>query len=140
MKYSEKTKYEIDDNFTIQNASLLIEQNETTILNKTINSGIIQGIKNKSFFKLNLSIYENNFEYNNNKNTKENHKTKLFLFFLIFFILVLIGLSIIIFKDLFSSNLKRKSIYDIEEKNSLKKRKNILQKKNRKKIKLNFLK
>ena len=143
MKYSEKTKYEIDDNFTTQNASLLIEPNETTFLNKTINSGIIQGIKNKSFIKLNLSIYENNFEYknnNNNKNTKENHKAKLFLFFIIFFILVLIGLSIIIFKDLFSSNLKRKRIYDIEERNSLKKKKKYSSKKNRKKIKLNFFK
>ena len=126
MKYSEKTNYEIDDNFTIQNESLLIEQNDTTISNKTINSGIIQGIKNKSFIEINFSVYENNLELRNNKinkNTKENHKKKLFNFFLIFFVLAIIALSIIIIKDLFCSNLKRNGIYDFEERNSLKKKK-----------------
>jgi hypothetical protein len=126
MKYSEKTNYEIDDNFTIQNESLLIEQNDTTISNKTINPRIIQGIKNKSFIEINFSVYENNLELRNNKinkNTKENHKKKLFNFFLIFFVLAIIALSIIIIKDLFCSNLKRNGIYDFEERNSLKKKK-----------------
>ena len=70
MKYNEKTIYEIDDNFTIQNESSLIELNgtnltnnnkiiherENNIINKTINSEIIQDIKNKSYIETNISI------------------------------------------------------------------------------------
>ena len=159
MKYNEKSIYEIDDNSSIINESLLYLLNETTnsnltknkiiipekdnnTFNKIINSGIFQGIKNKSFIETNLSVYEKNFDLknnNNNKNTKEIQKHKLFFFFLIVFLLVIIGLSIIIFKDLFYSTLRRKGIYDIEERNSLNINKKYSSKKKEEK-KLNFIK
>ena len=155
MKYREKTKYEIDDNFTIQNESLLIEQNETNLINKnkiifgkennifnkTINSKIIQDMNNKSYLQNNLSVYENILEYKNkdgNKSANRNLKKKFILFFLILFILALIGLCIILIKDL-SSNLKRKKINDIEERSTLQKKKKLHSKKY-KKNKLNFFK
>ena len=143
LKYNESTKYEIpfDGNITSENEKIIENINETNltniteiilgkdnnILNKTIKSEIIQEFKNKSYIKMNLSIYENN-EIFEKKSTKKSYNN-LFFNLLIIFILLIIVIWIILFKDLFSDNFKRKLRIDNEEKHTLKERKKIIRKK-----------
>ena len=143
LKYNESTKYEIpfDGNITSENEKIIENINETNltniteiilgkdnnILNKTIKSEIIQEFKNKSYIKMNLSIYENN-EIFEKRSTKKSHNN-LFFNLLIIFILLIIVIWIILFKDLFSDNFKRKLRIDNEEKHALKERKKIIRKK-----------